>query len=189
MNSPLDKIEETFEINLPEFQTLDEYLDFVLPQVQQFGEDLREQKFYVTPGGKPWMEIRDDPGFQKAMLHFFNEGGEYLTSSDGNVAKGRWRLLDGSNKIIIEQANGVSELFELAFLNSEFFILVKHGQFQNKGKIHYLFMGFEPVVRSLRWRDCVELLFNQYRSRWGAFQWLLIVFALIVIVLVLFIFK
>ena len=189
MNNPLDNIEETFEVNLPERQTLDEYLDFVLPQVRQFSEDLREQKFYVSPGGKPWMEVKDDPGFQEAVLHFFNEGGEYLQSVDGNVSRGRWRLLDGTNKMIIEQGGdkgGRSELYELAFLNAQFFILVKHGNFQKKGRNRYFFMGFEPVVRGLKWRDCVELIFNQYRSQWGMFQWLVILFVVIVIAVVLF---
>lgn len=185
----MDNIEETFEVNLPERQTLDDYLDFVLPQVRQFSEDLREQKFYVSPGGKPWMEVRDDPGFQESVLHFFNEGGEYLISVDGNVSKGRWRLLDGTNKIIIEQGGdkgGRSELFELAFLNAQFFILMKHGHLQKRGRNRYFFMGFEPIVRGLKWRDCVELIYNQYRSQWGMFQWLVIIFVIIVIAVVLF---
>ncbi len=185
MDNPLN-IEETFEINLPERQTLDEYLDFVLPQVRQFSEDLREMKFYVAPGGKPWMEVRGNPEFQEAVLHFFNEGGEYLISVDGNVSHGKWRLLDGTNKMIIDQGKGNAELFELAFLNAQFFILVKHGNFQKKKQNRYFFMGYEPVVRGLKWRDCVELIFNQYRSQWGMFQWMVILFVIIVIVVILF---
>ena len=48
------------------------------------------------------MEIRDDENFHEAVLHFFNEGGEYLQSVNGNISKGRWRLMGNSNKIIIE---------------------------------------------------------------------------------------
>lgn len=190
MDNPLDKLEETFEVELPEVETLDKYIDTILPSVRQFSEDLREQKFWVSSGGKAWMEVRDDPGFQEAVLHFFNEGGEYLQSVDGNVSKGRWRLLENSNKLILEQGGGGdkgpgrSELYELAFLNSAFFILKKHGN-ASRGK-KYFFMGAERAVRGLKWRDCVELLFNEYRSQWGMFQWLLIFGVVIVVIVVLF---
>ena len=190
MDNPLDNIEETFEINLPERDTLDSYLDTILPDIRPLGEGLRETAFYVAPGGKPWLEIRDDPGFQEVVLHFFNDGGEYLVSVDGNVSKGKWRLLDGTNKMIIEQGGsergpGKSELFELAFLNARFFILRKHGNPQRQGR-KYFFMGFEPVVRRLKWKDCVDLLYNEYRSQWGAFQYVLIIAIIIVAIVALF---
>lgn len=188
LDNPLDKIEETFEVNLPEKETLDDYIDMVLPQIAHLGEDLREQKFYVAPGGKPWLEVRDDPGFQEMVLHFFNDGGEYLQSVDGNVTKGRWRLLDGTNKMIIETGGDKaplrSELYELAFLNQYFFILRKHGN-QHKGK-RYFFMGYEGAIRGLKWRDCIELIYNEYRSQWGMFQYLLIIVVIIVVIVVLF---
>ncbi len=190
MNNPFDNIEETFEVNLPVRETLDQYLDTILPDIWQLGEDLREQKYYVMPGGKPWLEVRDDPGFQESVLHFFNDGGEYLQSVDGNVSRGRWRLLDGTNKIIIEQGGsdrhpGRSELYELAFLNSAFFILKKHGNQSKQGR-KYFFMGFEPYIRGLKWKDCVDLLYNEYRSQWGAFQYILIFAIIIIIGVVLF---
>ncbi len=189
MKNPLSDIEETFEVDLPQRESLDDYLDAVLPDIAPLGEDLREQAYYVMPGGKPWLEIRDDPGFQESVLHFFNENGEYLQSVDGNVSKGRWRLLDGTNKIIIEQGGsggpGRSELYELAFLNARFFILRKHGNPNRHGR-RYFFMGFEPAVRRLKWKDCVELLYNEYRSQWGAFQYLLVVALLIVAAVALF---
>ncbi|MEY3050723.1 MAG: hypothetical protein RLY31_508 [Bacteroidota bacterium] len=189
MKNPLDDIEETFEIDLPHRESLDDYLDAVLPDILHLGEDLREQHFYVLPGGKPWLEIRDDPGFQESVLHFFNEDGEYLQSVDGNVSKGRWRLLDGTNKIIIEQGGnagpGRSELFELAFLNARFFILRKHGNLHKQGR-RYFFMGFEPIVSTLKWKDCVDLLYNEYRNKWGVFQYFLVVAILIVAAVALF---
>lgn len=190
MNNPLDNIEETFEINLPVRESLDDYLDEILPDIRPLGEDLSEQQYYVMPGGKPWLEVRDDPNFQEAVLHFFNEGGEYLQSVDGNVIRGRWRLLDGTNKIIIELGGsdrnpGRSELYELAFLNARFFILVKHGNQHKQGR-KYFFMGFEPMIRGLKWKDCVDLLYNEYRSQWGMFQYVLIAAILIIIGVVLF---
>ncbi len=175
MDNPLQKIDQTFEVNLPHKQSLDEYLDTMLPEVRHLSEDLRELNYYVMEGGKPWLEIRDDPGFQETVLHFFNDGGEYLQSVDGNVSRGKWRLLDSTNKIIIEQGGrsndpSKSELYELAFLNSNFLILKKHGDQSRKNKRKYLFLGNEGAIRGLKWLDCVELLFNEYRNQWGSFQ-------------------
>jgi hypothetical protein len=193
MNDQLENLGETFEMELPKPKvlSLDGYLDEVLSQIRPMSEDLREMKYYVAPGGKPWLEIRDDPGFQEQVLHFFNEGGEYLQSVDGNVSRGKWRLLDGTNKIIIEQGGGGeknpsrTELFELSFLNQYFFILNKHGDQTRKGGRKYYMMGFEPAVKGLKWKDCVELLYNDYRSQWGAFQWL-IIGGVIILAIVLF---
>ena len=213
MNNPLQNIDQTFEINLPEHKSLDEYLDKeVLPNIRHLSEDLKETKFYVVEGGKPWMEIQDDPGFQESVLHFFNEGGEYLKSVDGNVSRGRWRLLDQTNKIIIEQGGGrggggqsggqggggrsgggkggggnpsKSELYELAFLNAQFFILKKHGDQSRKGRRKYFFMGYEGTVRGLGWYDCVELLYNEYRNQWSSFNTIVVV-AIVLLVIIFF---
>lgn len=208
MNNALEKIGDEFEIELPQKQSLDDYLDELLPQIRQFSEDLREMENFVIAGGKPWQEIRDDPGFQEIVLHFFNEGGEYLQSVDGNVSRGRWRLLDATNKIIIEQGGGgggnkgggnkgggnrggsgnpsKSELFELGFLNKHFFILKKHGDQFNKRKRRYLMLGFEGTVRRLKWKDCVELLFEEYRGQWGSFNYMVIIAIVLVIIVALF---
>ncbi len=191
MDNPLQKIDQTFELNLPPQETLDGYLDSMLPNVRHLGEDLREMDFYVAGGGKPWLEVRDDPSFQETVLHFFNEGGEYLQSVDGNVSRGKWRLLDSTNKIIIEQGGrsggdpSRSELYELAFLNSTFFILKKHGDQSRKNKRKYLFMGYEGSIRGLKWLDCMELLFNEYRSQWGSFQNYVVIAVVILIIFLL----
>ncbi len=213
MDNPLQNIDQTFELNLPEKQSLDAYLDEMLPSIRHLSEDLRETKFYAVEGGKPWMEIQDDPGFQESVLHFFNEGGEYLKSVDGNVSRGRWRLLDQTNKIIIEQGGkgggqsgsqsggrggggqhggkggggspSKSELYELAFLNAQFFILKKHGDQARKGRRKYFFMGYEGTVRGLGWLDCVELLFNEYRNQWTTFN-TIVVAAIVIIVIIFF---
>jgi len=191
MDNPLDKLEETFEVDLPvpQAQTLDAYLDEVLAGIHKLSEDLSEQQYYVASGGKPWLEVRDDPGFQEAVLHFFNPNGEYLQSVDGNVTRGKWRLLDGTNKMIIEQGGidrnpSRSELFELAFLNNYFFILQKHGNQARKKKGKYMVMGYEPYVNGLKWKDFVDLLYNEYRSQWGTFQNVIVVVVIIIIIVV-----
>lgn len=182
MENPLNRIEDTFEINLPEPEekSLEGYLERVLDDLHQYSEDLSEQEYYVSSGGKPWLEITDDPTVNEAVLHFFNEGGEYLVAVEGNVTKGRWRLLDGSNKIILEQGHNLSELYELAFLNQYFFVLRKHGSQWKKSK--YLFLGYEPVVKGLRWRDAVDLMYDTYRGKLTSFKYLLVFIVLIAVI-------
>lgn len=182
MENPLDRIEDTFEVNLPvpAENSLEGYLETVLADVYKYSEDLRETEFYVEPGGKPWLEITDDPNIQESILHFFNDGGEYLLSIEGNVTKGKWRLLDGSNKLIIEKGQHLSELYELAFLNRYFFVLRKHGSHRKKGK--YLFMGYEPVAQGLRWRDAVDMMYDAYRSNLTTFSYLVGFIVLIAVI-------
>ena len=178
-NKIVDTVSRSFEVELPQANTLDQYLDFIIPQIYQWGEDLGETKHYVAPGGKPWLEFRDSENFHEAVLHFFNEGGEYLQVVNGNISKGRWKLLGDTNKLIIEQGNR-SELFILGFLSETFFILKKHG----RGT--YLVMGYEPRVAGLEWRDYVESLFNTYRENESNTKTTLIVIIVIVAIIVLF---
>ncbi len=186
MENPLDRIEDTFEVNLPVPQdnSLEGYLEATLMDLHKYSEDLRETEYYVSPGGKPWMEITDDPNVQESILHFFNEGGEYLLSVEGNVTKGKWRLLDGSNKLIIERGQHLSELYELAFLNRYFFVLRKHGSHRKKGK--YLFLGYEPVAQGLRWRDAVDMMYDTYRSNQKAFTYAVMVVVVLAVIVVVF---
>ena len=171
-NKLLDRFSRTLNLELPVLDTMDEYLDTIIPLVRPWGEDLYEEEYYLDTR---WLEVRDDDSFHEAVLHIFGEGGEYLLSIDGNIHKGKWRKLDRSNTLILEQTAGTavvkSELYDLAFLNKDFFILKKHGDQQRKGFKKYFVLSRESYVRGLEWRDVMELLFNRYRnnSRWIIF--------------------
>ncbi|TNE50721.1 MAG: hypothetical protein EP344_17170 [Bacteroidetes bacterium] len=145
--------------------TMDQHLDFILPKIIPYGEDLREEKFWIA---KRWKEVRDDEGFHEAILHIFNTGGEYLLSLDGNLVKGTWRQLGEENSLIIEIA-GKSELFDLRFMNADFIVLTKHGDQGRKGQRRYFCLIHERVSRSrtgqdLDWRNIMEKLFNIWRD-------------------------
>ncbi len=188
-NKALDRIARSFEIALPEANTLHEYLNFLLfskdTNIRQWSEDLSEQEFYVTEGGKPWLQIQDRDNAYETVLHFFNPGGEYLQVVEGNVSRGKWRLLDNTNKMIIEQGQNRSEMFELAFLSDTFFILRKHGGYAAGKKPNFLVLGHERVVARLEWRDYVELLFNSYRSQNEKFNNLIVFFIVLVVIVLL----
>ncbi|MBX2893281.1 MAG: hypothetical protein KF734_20380 [Saprospiraceae bacterium] len=143
---------------------MDAHLDFILSKVTPYSEDLREEKFWLS---KRWKEVRDDEGFHEAILHIFNNGGEYLLSLDGNVAKGSWKRLNQDNTLILE-LSGKSELFDMEFLNSDFLILSKHGDQSRKGLRKYFCLVHEPASRSrgrdLDWRNVMEKFYNIWRD-------------------------
>jgi len=159
-NKYLAKVNQSLRESAPERDTMDDSLNEILKLVRPLGEDLREEQFYLN---RPWLEFRDDESFHDAILHFFNEEGEYLRSTNGNVSEGEWRYLESSNKLMITLGE-VSELYDLAFLDPEFFILSKHGNNVKLGRSEYFVMLNERVGRKLEWNDAMAKLFNKYRN-------------------------
>jgi len=144
---------------------MDAHLDFILPKVIPYGEDLRETHFWLD---KRWKEVSEDEGFHEAILHIFSPGGEYMLSNDGNLMKGTWRQLGQDNALILEMG-GHSELFDLRFLTDDFMILTKHGDQARKGLRRFYMLVHEPRTRSrsgveLDWRNIIEKLFNVWRE-------------------------
>lgn len=184
-NNLVESLTRSLSLELPVLDSLDEYLDLIIPLVRPWGEDLYEEEYYLDTR---WLEVRDDDSFHESVLHIFRPENEYLHSIDGNIHKGIWRKLENSNTLIIDQTAGntivKSELYDLAFLNKDFFILKKHGDQKRKGFKKYFVMGRESYIRDLEWRDIVELLFNRYRNNR---QWIFfVVFIVIVIAIVVF---
>jgi hypothetical protein len=174
-NRFLDKVNRELELELPEFERMDDHLDYILGQIYKWSEDLYEEENYVS---QRWLEVREDNNFYESVLHIFNPNGEYMISIDGNIQKGSWRFLAENNTFITEIL-GKSELYDLAFLNQDFFILMKHGDQHRKGQRKYFLMGREGMVAGLTWREVMEILFNIYRD---SSRFLLIVFAVVVVV-------
>ena len=162
---------------------LDSHLAFILPKVIAYGEDLREEKFWIS---KRWKEVRDDEGFHESILHIFNAGGEYLLALDGNVVKGSWKRLNQDNTLILE-ISGKSELFDLRFLNGDFMVLSKHGDQNRIGKRRYFCLVHERAARAggreMDWRNLMEKLFNIWRdnslSLWAWFAFILVLGAIL----------
>lgn len=177
-----DQIGRTFELEMPFASNQKEYLDAIIPQVRPWSQDLWEEDSYEN---HPWLEVSDEDDFHKTILHFFNSGGEYLRSIEGNVKGGSWRFLEEANKLMIEYG-GKTELYELSFLTPKrFFILRKHGNPEKFNQRKYLMMIYEPIGRSLEWRDAMELLYNTYRNNNSWFRYLLVSIVLIIIIAVL----
>ena len=175
----LDKVTGVFELDLPKnLESLDDYVEFIVPKIQPWTEDLSNQDIFV---GRRWLEIRDTDTYHEKVLHIFMPGGEYLISIDGDVSKGGWKIMNGSNAMILDYG-GRSQLFDLEFLNDDFFILGKNGDQSRKGKAQYAVYADEELVenKNLDWRNVMEELYNIYRSS-SNFSVLVVVIILILV--------
>ncbi|MBV6654801.1 MAG: hypothetical protein KI786_13635 [Mameliella sp.] len=181
-NKYLAKVNQSLSEPVPEHTNMDDSLRAILKVVRPLSEDLREEQFYLN---KPWLEFRDDENFHDAILHFFNDEGEYLQSVNGDVEVGEWRYMSSSNKLMVNIGD-YTELYDLAFLDPEFFILSKHGDNRKLGRPEYLVLLNERVGRRLVWREALEKLFNKYRNNNSYLITItLIVLALIALVVLL----
>lgn len=163
---------------------MDAYLDWLIPKIRPIGEDLHEQKHYIN---RPWLEFQDNDRFHDIVLHFFNEEGEYLHVVNGDVSTGQWRIMEGSNKLLIDHKdrNSEAELFDLAYMDKNFFILKKHGYQSNRSKhSKYFVLAHEPLTKNLEWRDLMELMYNTYRSN-NQFYFIVSLIVLLSIALIL----
>ena len=175
----LDKFSGVFELDLPKtLESLDDYVEFIVPKIQPWTEDLSSADTYI---GRRWLEIRDTDTYHEKVLHIFNAGGEYLISIDGDITKGTWKILNGSNALILDYG-GKSQLFDLEFLNDDFFILGKNGDQSRKGKAQYSVYADEEMVenKNLDWRNVMEELYNIYRSS-STFSLMLVVLFVILL--------
>ena len=176
----MDKITGTFELDLPsKLETLEQYVEYIVPLVQQWSEDLWEENFYIN---KRWKEIRDADTYHEVVLHMFMAEGEYMVVVDGDVSKGTWRYLKESNTFIVEYG-GKSSLFDLYFLNSDFFILRKHGDQSRKGRQKYYVYGNEKSTGKLDWRNAMEKLYSIYRENSKFSIWLYVIIAVIIFII------
>ncbi|MEM9888966.1 MAG: hypothetical protein AAF849_23940 [Bacteroidota bacterium] len=146
------------EEGLPQFDSLSQYIEYIVPSIRPFGEDLYETENYV---GASWLEFSDDEtdeAYKKTVVHYFNEGREYMRSVNGDITRGSWELKEGENRIVLDTRQRGTELYDLTFLHPYFFILRKHGTRE------YFVLGREQKTRSLTWREYAEALDQVYEN-------------------------
>lgn len=182
INDFINSFDVEVEMPMPKDKTLDGYVNAILNHIRPFSEDLREQQFYTN---KAWMEIRDDERFHDVILHFFNDGGKYMIVTNGDIRNGNWKYMSSANKLILSAGKG-SEMYDLAYMDKNFFILKKHGEHKKFGRREYRLFAFEPVGRKLEWRDMMEMMFNQYRTKDNNYVSLMIIVIVIVAIIIMF---
>lgn len=200
---------QVFNLELPYHDTMEEYLDFIIPFIKNKSLKLDDTEAYLD---KYWLEVRDDDDAHEVILHVFkpeeepintSTGGdsdthEYLYSVDGNVKKGSWLYLPDNSMII---KNFEHKMYNLAFLNHDFLILKEAGNPAVHSKrykvlareklISQQFKWYDSLGRAgeamrLEWREVMELLFNIYR--YNSFYIFAVAF-LVVIVIIIFYFS
>ncbi|MEZ5058699.1 MAG: hypothetical protein R2879_16820 [Saprospiraceae bacterium] len=184
----LDELDEAFADRLPEFPELRDYLELILPEIRHYSEDLNEEEFYLE---QPWKEITDEEGIFQSILHFFNKESEYLKSVDGNVSRGTWRIMPGgTNKILIEmqEPGGFlkSELFDLRYLDEEFFILQKNSEGIHGAGSKFLMLGAEQTIQGLNWKEAATLLYTNTRVDSSAYIYLVYLVVILIIAILIF---
>ena len=125
--------------------------------------------------------MRDDVNFQESVLHVFKESGEYLYILDGDIASGKWQYdLEG----LVLQRGRSHELYELVFLNRDFFILKKHGYHGAKGPgRRYLFFVSERLG-GLEWPALLEAMYAYYKNN-SSFKGIVVFLVLVVVIIIL----
>ncbi len=172
--SLIDKLTNSEEF--PEdYKTLDDGIDALLPYIWKFSEGLQDYDYYVN---RRWKEVRGSIEFHESILHVFKDSGEYLRIIEGNIETGAWEI--DINGFILQYKGGY-ELYELSFLNENFFMLRKHGDHVNKGmRAKYLFFTTETIANKYEWPKILALIFNSIYKQNSNYLFILVIFIAIV---------
>ena len=193
-NSLLQQFFNLMGLNLPRLETMDEYIDFILPRIKFTSKRIKNSSYFQNIR---WLQVSDQDEDTTAVIHIFSPifhpaeiktgkvagGATYIYGENGNLARGTWTTVKKTGSVILKYKFGdknVYRLHELAFLDSNFFILKKHFNPQKPlvGS-KYIFLARERYIKRsdyvipwddakdydyvLPWRDIIELLYNTYR--------------------------
>ncbi|MBT8220787.1 MAG: hypothetical protein KJP00_13240 [Bacteroidia bacterium] len=157
-----------------------EELGRILAEIRPWSEDLYESEYYFE---KRWLEVRNSN--EAIILHIFRSDGEYLESTNGNILTGKWSILENSNTMILEcpTISGKAEktLYDLSFLNKDFFILKKHGTHKS-----FLVLGRDQLVSGMNLEEVIDLISAQYSNNKS---WIKVLFVIVLVVALFFLFR
>ena len=161
----LDKIAEPFNLHLPEYESMEAMIDGILPAVAQFGEPnvAEEDSPLYTVN---WIKMTDRPGATAVEMYDFQDygRGEIRVVTDGVVSAMAYEVEESGKRIIVGQSiMRDSFLYELAFIDTDFLILSKHGNPANMTN-RYLFFCREAIGTRLTWNEALERLVDKYRN-------------------------
>ena len=183
----MSKLTQTFgktsKRPVDDYANMDDFLDDFVPEIRHWSEDLDEKEYYT--GDFPWRELRDEEDFDASIMYFFKEESEFLYSINGNVQAGHWRHLQ-SNKLLIEKNLGQhtdSELYNMLYMNEDFFILGKPGDQRALGKSKYLVLIRDHKIGNADWRTAMHILTEKHKKGFGN---LLIVIVIVAILLIIY---
>ena len=154
-------------------------LEQLVSTIRPYSEDLYEIENFID---QRWLQVEPHP--QNTRLHILREDGSYLLSIDGNLVTGTWSTIEDSNTLILEQPGpGTSSektLYDLGFLNQDFFILKKHGHRRGL-EDQFLLLGREAIAQDSHWEEIIELIYQRYKNNKTLIAGTVIVIALILL--------
>ena len=156
------------EEELPRLDSLDEYVKYIVPKIRPWSEDLYEEDYYLET---KWLEFRSQDSFQDVVIHIFRDGREYMRVINGDIKRGSWEVLEGTNNLILDSRDG-TDLYTFVFMNAHFFIIQKHGGKRRPDKPMYFVMGNESTIGRLTWREYAEAL-DQVFEKYISAVWLI----------------
>lgn len=177
-----DSFNNVISAKLPEYDSLDGYLSFILNRTAKYSNIIENRSFIVN---KRWTEIRDDDNFHEVVLHIFKLNDDtsdefkdqpFVKVIDGNVTNGEWSTIEGGNGLFVKHLKE-HEFYDLRFINEDFLVLQKHG---NQRQRTYLFLVNERIANNREWREIVEIFYDVYRFN-PAFLILIIVVVLFLV--------
>jgi len=185
-------IAKVLNLKLEHSDTLDGYLDQVLPKIEYSSDSLYDTDGYTNIR---WIDVNDS-GKPQVILRIFEhkisetedttatlQASKYTHSVNGNVSYGQWTLLKG--KALVLEHDISKELYDLCFLNDHFMVLKKHGFRPNSNMSKYIFLGREELTDNLTWKQAADELYNVYRYNLSSIVLVAILFFAVVIVAVL----
>lgn len=199
--------------NLPHLETIDQYIEFIIPRIGYASQGIGNEKNFTNIR---WLEISAQDEDTTAILHIFSpelkpdniksekdlSGSLYFYCENGNVTRGVWARIADTSTLILKyktSSQNVYQLFDLVFLNQDFFIIKKqHNPDEPLVGSKYVFLAREPYIKRsdyavpwndakdydyvLPWRDVIELLYNIYRLN---STYLLTIVIMIVVVVII----
>lgn len=165
-------IAQILKVELEEVETLDEYIDQILPKINYLTDNFHDTTIYTNQN---WLDVNEKYPLVGNTLRIFNFSDsnenvseqlntlphKYTHSFNGNVSYGQWSIL--RSKSIVLEHDVSKELYELCFLNTSFMILKKHGLKKTANQSQYLMLIDENIGYGKNWKFCIEQLFNIYK--------------------------
>ena len=176
----LDKIAEPFNLNLPEYASMEEMIDNLLPVVGRYSDaSLADENAAIYK--VDWVKMTDVPGVKVVSLHtFMANSGEVRIANDGKMDAMSFKVLNAKRVIVGQSIHREAYLYELAFMDNDFLILKRHGNEANFQSGKYLFYCREAIGTRLEWHEALEQIADKYRN--NNFPWWIVVMVLAIVV-------
>ncbi len=161
----LDKIAEPFNLQLPEYPSMEAMIDGILPALRGASEYTLDEEDPDNPLYRTtWALLSDTPGMTKVIIYNFNQMGNIEVSTDGEVSNSSFDIKSATRMSLGDSPHRGSILYNLVFLNYDYLILARHGNRENFKGAAYVVFCTEPIGTRLKWDEALERLVARHRD-------------------------